>query len=155
MRLDFRYSLVGEGDLVPDAPSPLIHDGLAGEGFHAGILILVRRQVKIAQGNGQRLVEDQLIIGHGPRKTHRITLQSCRGNKPTTTHQSSRSSGAQSYGGTNDRGLSIWKRSKCGSSRPTGNPVRSGWSGCSDGGCLVLEPAKDDLAFRSVSCRSV
>src|SRR5437879_7095273 len=28
MRLDFRYSLVGEGDLVPDAPSPLIHDGL-------------------------------------------------------------------------------------------------------------------------------
>ena len=75
MLLDLRNGLVGKDDLVPHASPLLRHDGLAGEGFNAGVLRLVLRQVEIAQGDIQRFIEDQLIVGNRPRETHDTCLR--------------------------------------------------------------------------------
>ncbi len=75
MLLDFRDGLVGKDDLVPHASAPLRHDCLSGEGFYRGVLRLVLRQLEIAQGDVQRFIEDQLIVGNRPRETHGTCLR--------------------------------------------------------------------------------
>src|SRR3977135_99358 len=77
MLLDFRYGFVGENDLVPHAPSPVVHDGLPDEGFHRSVLLFVRRQVEMAHGDSQRVIENQFIVSDGPRETHRAKLIVC------------------------------------------------------------------------------
>jgi hypothetical protein len=62
------YGLVGENHRVPHPSSPLRHDRLAGEGFHASILLLVMRQVEITHGDVQRVIESRFAVGNGPGK---------------------------------------------------------------------------------------
>src|SRR6266516_5035718 len=75
MLLDLRDGLVGEDGLVPLPAPPRRHDGLAGAGFYRGVLRLVLRQLEIAQGDVQRFIEDQLIVGNRPRETHGTCLR--------------------------------------------------------------------------------
>ena len=49
-----------------------------GEGFNGGVLRLVPRQVEIAQGDIQRFIEGQLIVGNRPRETHgKLMVPAC------------------------------------------------------------------------------
>src|SRR6266513_5682603 len=99
MLLDFRYRLVGEDDLVPDAASPLRHDCLPCEGFHAGILLFVMGQIEIAHGDVQSIVESQFIVRNRPRETHRTSLRnSCRKHR---THTGQNRSASLIVGGNN------------------------------------------------------
>src|SRR5512132_3919346 len=77
MLLDLRNGLVGKDDPASHAASPLSHDGLAGKGFNGGVLLLVLRQVEIAQGNIQRVIERQLLVGDWPREAHGGRLRNC------------------------------------------------------------------------------
>jgi hypothetical protein len=72
---DFRDRLVGENALASHASSPILQDGLTGKRLHVGILFLARRQVEIAHGNIQRVIEDLIRFDHRPGKAHHIFLQ--------------------------------------------------------------------------------